>query len=99
MVWAPPPERRQHLPEDAASIRTRPAGIKGSCHTGTRGCPPDPLNQLVRSLLGTLAMGDRAVGNREGKGILSSWCQGLTDMAGLPQERRRTLAGVVAVQV
>lgn len=36
-------ERRKHHPEDVSSIRTRPAGIKGS-HI----CPLDPLNQDLR---------------------------------------------------
>lgn len=39
---------------DVPPIRTRPAGIKGS-----HSCPPDPLNQLVGTLL---AMRDRQQG-------------------------------------
>lgn len=39
-----PLERRRHLPKDAPSTRTRLAGTKGSRHTGTPGCPPDPLD-------------------------------------------------------
>lgn len=58
---------------------------------------------MVKSLL---AMRGQTVGNKkegkrgkEGKRIQHSWCQRLTDMAGLPQEWRRTLAAVVTIHV
>lgn len=48
--------------------------------------------------MGTLAVKGRAVGHKQGEDFCTAGGR-LTDLAGLAQEWRRTLAGVVTVQV
>ena len=98
LLWGPP--REDMASSQGCSLHQDQAcwhqGQPAHRHSLLPSRSPKPASEISPGHAGDEGQGSKEQG---GKGFLYSWWQGLTDMAGLPQEWRRTLAGVVTVQV